>query len=478
MKRLSYIYKLVFLFVGIVAISSCNDFLNDIPKGQKTPKTWADFNAFMKNTTVAYYEMDQIFILMDEFFKSNSKLNSDELARCHYLWDESVDRTKINNGDRNAYYSAYEQMFYWNLIIEEVPSATECTEQQKQMLIAQAKVMRAMTYFYLANYYADQYCEATKEKLSVPLVTSASVESASPQVTIGKMYEFILQDLNEAIEYLPKVAETVVHPTKAAGYGLLARVYLNMGNYEMALQNAELALGENDRLYDWISFYQNDKARYDAPANWTQTVAGDPEMDNVENYIFHFSSMKFWTGVSGSASYALTEARGDKFEQGDVRKMVRWKKRSSSSLGTYYYGIYAIEPNKGGIRSAEMYYIKAECLARKGDAASIQQAMDAVNKVRKTRILPEYYQDFTASTTAEAMELIMRDKASEYIQSQVLFCDYRRLNKEGVYPKVLTKTVNGETYTLKPDSHLWIMPFPSGAIDNPGNGTLVQNVAK
>jgi len=477
MKKLSYIYKLVFLFVGVFFIASCNDFLNDIPKGQKTPKTWADYNAFIKNTTMAYYQMDQIFILMGDFFKSTSKLNSDELARCHYFWDENVDRTKINTPDRNAYYSAYEQMFYWNLIIEEVPSATECTDEQKQMLIAQARVLRAMTYFYLTNYYADQYCETTKDKLSVPLVTSASVESPSPQVTLEKIYQFMLADLNAAIEYLPKVAETIVHPNKAAGLGMLARVYLSMGNYEKALESAELALAENDRLYDWIQFYNNDKDRFDND-KYNTAVKGDPETDNVENYVFHFSSMQFWTGNSGSASYALTEERGDQFEDGDTRRICKWKKRTSSSLGTYYSGIYSLEPNKGGIRSAEMYYIKAECLARKGDAASIQQAMDAINKVRKTRILPEYYKDFTASTTAQAIELIISDKASEYIQSQVIFCDYRRLNKEGLYPRTLTKTVGGETYTLKPDSHLWIMPFPSGAIENPGNGTLTQNVNK
>ena len=61
-----------------------------------------------------------------------------------------------------------------------------------------------------------------------------------------------------------------------------------------------------------------------------------------------------------------------------------------------------------------MYYINAECLARKGDSQSIKQAMDVVNKVRKTRILPEYYKDFIASNTKEAMELIIKDKSSEY----------------------------------------------------------------
>ena len=234
MKKLQYIYKLLLVVVGLATLSSCEDFLNDIPKGQKTPQTWDDYNAFIKNTTMAYYEMEQIFNLMNDRLRSQSVLNSSQLTRVHYMWDESVDRTKINADDKNAYYSAYEQMLYWNLIIADVPSVSGCTEEQRQMLIAQAKVLRAMTYYYLTNYYADQYCEATKDKLSVPLVTSPSVESSSPQVTLERMYNFMLQDLNEAVQHLPREAETIVHPNKAAGYAMLARVYLSMSNLEEA----------------------------------------------------------------------------------------------------------------------------------------------------------------------------------------------------------------------------------------------------
>ena len=33
----------------LTATSSCNDFLNEIPKGQKTPTSWEDYNAFLRN---------------------------------------------------------------------------------------------------------------------------------------------------------------------------------------------------------------------------------------------------------------------------------------------------------------------------------------------------------------------------------------------------------------------------------------------
>ena len=101
------------------------------------------------------------------------------------------------------------------------------------------------------------------------------------------------------------------------------------------------------------------------------------------------------------------------------------------------------------MRSPEMYYIKAECLARKGGEANIREAMELVNKVRKTRILPEFYQDWTAATTKESSGKIIRDKESEYIQTQVIYCDYRRLNKDPEYARTFPRTIEGKEYISK-----------------------------
>lgn len=476
-KIVSTTLRMAVLSAAILFLASCNDFLNDIPKGQKVPKTWADYNAFIMSNTFPYFEMDQLFCLTGDLYCSPNKLNSDELLRTHYFWDENQDRKLINSGDKSAYYSAYEALFYWNLIIEYGPEATECTQQQRDMLVAQARVLRAMTYFYVTNYYAAPYTKENSHLMSVPLITSSSVEAKSPQVSLETMYKFILEDLHQALDALPKTGETIVHPTLAAGYGMLARVYLTMGNYTEALKYASLSLEENSALYNWIQFYNDDINRFTNPDDYTQACKSDPEKVNVENNVFHLSSMGFWGGISGTG-YAITVERAEKFEKGDTRLLTHWKKKVSSKLGQYFYGIYALEPNKGGIRSAEMYYIKAECLARLGGDANLKEAMSLVNQVRKTRIFPEFYQDWTAASVQEAVRKIMADKANEFIQSQIVFCDYRRLNTDPEYAVTLTKTVDGKEYQLRPDSHLWIMPFPLEVINNPGNGTIVQNVEK
>ena len=181
----------------------------------------------------------------------------------------------------------------------------------------------------------------------------------------------------------------------------------------------------------------------------------------------------------GSTYYAATEynipvARATRFEDGDARFAARWKIKTVGT-DTYYAGTTRGYFNYGGITTTEMYLIKAECLARNND---LQGAMDALNAVRKTRILPAKYQDLAATSIQDAVKKIWKTKENELIFSIIPFADARRLNLDSNYARTFTKTINGTTYTLTPTSHLWTMPFPMGATSNPGNGTLTQNVDK
>lgn len=471
MKSIHNILSKAALAGLLFSATACNDFLNEIPKGEKIPTTWEDYNAFMRNTQ-SYFELDQLLFLTGDYFRSENALNTNELTRANYLFLEDVNRTLINSTDNKPYYSAYEMMFYWNLIAEEGMNTTNATDQQRRMLVAQAKVLRAMTYHYIVNYHADQYWTDTKNKLSVPLILSASVEAPSPQATLQQVYDQMISDLTTAIPDLPEHGETILHPTQAAGYGMLARVYLSMGNYTEARKAAESALAINDRLYDWVKFYNDEKARIENTSVWSAYTEVNPEIDNCENYVYHAAGITYWPGQSG-ATLTLPVERAAKFEDGDIRLLAHWRYYITGAGVEYYRGIYGNEPNFGGIRSAEMYYIKAECQARDGEW---EDALETVNTVRRTRFLPDKYTDLTASNQTEAINKIIDDKANEFVQTQVIFCDYRRLNKEGLYPRTLTKTSGGKTYTLMPNSHLWIMPYPAQVLNNPGNNPIVQTV--
>lgn len=480
MKKINTIKKFLLGGILLFGLTSCNDFLGTIPKGEKIPQTYADYNAFICYYENHYMDNMQQLCLMNDIFKTESNLNSYELVRINYMWDEAADRKVQDNNpmfSSNAapYNYGYKSISHWNLIIEDAEKLTECTPADQARLKAQASVLRAMTYFHLTNNFAEQYTRENAEKtLSIPLIRSANVEAPSPQVSLAEMYQFILSDLSEiTLNNLPATGETVFHPTKGSGYAILARVYLQMGDYDNALKNAEEALKINDKLYDWRTYYKQNQAKYDDPEEYT-TNYPVVSLTNPENYIYAFSSMASYAYTTTS-TFSIPIERAQQFDAGDLRLITKWKFRTYST-GDRYTGIRGDKFNGGGITTPEMYYIKAECLVRKNN--DLKGAMEIVNKVRATRIKEENYALLSAATPEEAISIIRQDKANEYLQTAIPFWDMRRLNKEPKHAVTLTKEVNGKTYSLKPDSHLWIMPFAESVIGNPGNNTIQQNTPR
>ena len=453
-----------------MALTSCDDYLSNVPKGQKIPTTLEDFSTMLADEyNNCREDVTQAVILLNDRFVSAGNLSYYELWNANYYWDESADRVVMNKSDETTYYNGYAGISIANLIIENAPTATDATDAQRNQVMAQAKILRAMKYFTLVNYYAKTYNAATAANDGgVPLITSADVGAAYTQPSVQAIYDFILQDINEALPDLPEQPLNVLYAGKGAGEALAARVYLQMGNYQEALNHAGEALKLNDQLFDWVAFY-NDNAGVLGDPDVYQSVSSPMGHDYVENFIF----------CHGNNSYAgsdlqMREDRGGRFEQGDAHFMSRWKIRTSAG-STYYNQNLTGYFNRGGLTTTEVYLIQAECLARTGNVAG---AMQVLNKVRQKRILPEYYQDLSAANADEAIDLIIKTKGDALVQTIVPFCDARRLNLEPNHARTLTKVENGKSYSLAPTSHMWVMPFPQGAVENAGNGTIIQNVEK
>lgn len=473
MKKLAY---MILSLVGLMTFTSCDDYLDIVPKGNKIPTTLADFEALLRDEyTIGYVPVTNALYLLNDRYLSESYLNNVTLNSANYMWNEDADRVTLNNSDESTYYNAYRAISSCNLLIENVPTATEATDAERNEVLAYAHVVRAINYFTVVNYYADTYESATaSETQGVPLITSANINTAYEQVSVQEIYDFMIQDIEEAINLgLPEESMTIIHPNLGAAYALLARIYLQMSNYTEALRYANLALEQNDQLYDWISFYETNKSSIEQDGVYP-SLSTPMGYTYTENYYFRCGE--------ANPNYSNREPdipveRAERFEEGDARFLSRWKLRTQNQ-DTYYYGMCRGYYNYGGLTTCEVYLIKAECLARQAAGNDFSEAMETLNAVRQTRILPEYYQPSSATSLADAIEQIRRTKDNELILSLVPFADARRFNAEGTYARTMTKTHNGNTYTLSPDSHLWIMPFPAGAINNPGNGSINQNVSK
>ncbi|MCX2486254.1 RagB/SusD family nutrient uptake outer membrane protein [Pedobacter sp. MR2016-24] len=455
----------------LMSFSSCKKFIDILPVGDgQIPTTLADYEALIRDEYGNHRAViTQAVLLLNDKFETVANLNYYPLDKANYNWDETANRIALNNSDETTYYANYSGINTSNLIIEHANETTEGTPAQKAELIGQAKVLRALDYDMLVNYYADTYEEANAAtKLSVPLILSADIGAPYTQVSIKELYDFILKDIDEAIPALGATSATVLHPNLGSANALKARVLLQMGRYSEALAAANEALKYNDKLFDWPAFYATYKTQIEAPGIYTN--APTPMGFNyVENYYFRHGT----TSSPGRESAIRTD-RAPRFEQGDAKFASRWKLRTVGA-DTYFTSITTGYFNVGGLTTTEVYLIKAECQARLND---VPGAMTTLNTVRAKRIFAANYTPLSAASTIDAVKLIQRTKGNELIMSIVPFADARRLNKDPNYATPLTKTENGQALTLSPNSHLWTMPFPMGASKNPGNGTIKQNVDK
>jgi hypothetical protein len=149
----------------------------------------------------------------------------------------------------------------------------------------------------------------------------------------------------------------------------------------------------------------------------------------------------------------------------DLRQKVFFKTNTNGGMrfvGTYTGGTGFIF--FAGIATDELYLTRAECYARAG---KITEAMNDLNTLMVKRWKTGTFVPFTAATTSDAMKLILEERRKETIFRGLRWLDLRRLNSEGANI-TLTRVVDGQTYTLIPNSPRYALPLPPDVISLTG----------
>lgn len=124
---------------------------------------------------------------------------------------------------------AYRAIYRTNLALERIPEM-EFSEARKQMLLAEARFIRAESYMELYSLYGP-----------TPLITSSEVDAdAKPtRATEEEMQKFITSEMRAAAGALPTVAAQYPRATKGAALGFLTRFYLNTHQWQQAADAAK-----------------------------------------------------------------------------------------------------------------------------------------------------------------------------------------------------------------------------------------------
>ena len=128
--------------------------------------------------------------------------------------------------------------------------------------------------------------------------------------------------------------------------------------------------------------------------------------------------------------------------------------------------------NTFGLKTTYAYLIAAECAIRKD---RVDEAMGYLDQIRVNRINPELYAPLKGSVADKqtAFARLKQTSMGETMYSAYNFIIRKRWNQLDDMKETMTRTFQGKTFSLTPESKLWIFPFPGNAVDN--NPNLKQN---
>jgi hypothetical protein len=135
----------------------------------------------------------------------------------------------------------YRLIFAANTIIGLVPDLQAATDPDRWSA-GIAYTYRAMAYFDLARLYIEGRYMDTPEGRTVPIVTEnmpAEVTGNNPRAAASELYALILSDLENAATCLADYRRPdAIMPDASVVEGMMARVYLEMGNWAEARSHA------------------------------------------------------------------------------------------------------------------------------------------------------------------------------------------------------------------------------------------------
>ena len=438
----------------LISQSTCSkkaDFLNEKPNASLSTISSLDDCQKLLNNEAVFNTFDPGLgqVSTDDFYLTNSDWNlCTQSERNAYIWSKSVYPAGQVVQDWAA---PYKQIWYANNVIDAIKAFNLPAEQATagNQLRGAAIFFRSIAFYNLLQVFARPYNSVTaRTDLGVPIRLSSDLNLPSVRSTVQECYDEIINDLSVAFPLLPATPSSPTQPSQAAVNGLLSRLYLVMGKYDLALQACKDCLSANSSLVDFNSI---------SPANNTLITSGFLKED-----IYH-STMYAYLSVVPALLAKVDSNLYMSYATNDLRRSVYFISKNGLP---YFRGSYDKRANGySGIAVDEIYLTMAECEARLGN---ITNAMTDLNTLLVKRWKTGTYQPYSASTTSDALTLILKERRKELLFRGVRWSDLRRLNFDNTTAITILRVLNGQTYTILPNDPRYVLPIPDDEISLSG----------
>lgn len=363
-------------------------------------------SSFVKRPITLYAALssDELLRVNAIGFGQEALLETNRLSLGGIAPDAAFITDAIWNGGYGVIYAA-------NAVIEGIAASTsgDLHEPVRKTLTAEAKCIRALSYFYLVNFYGDIPLVTTTEYSDVALIERSSRQ---------RVYELIIADLKEAEAALPGDYATSggerIRVNKWAASALLAKAYLFNGNYPDAAAAAGKVISHAglyglERNLDSVFLKNSREAIFQLKQNTSDVVLANATDDGLALLPFNL--------VNPSLGYCLSKELLRAFDPSDKRRdawvdsiVIAAGSGPAARRDTFFYvakyktGQYNRVRNAAPaeyymlLRLAEMYLVRADASARAGSGQPAAAVAD-LNIIRARAGLPA----LPASLSGEAL---------------------------------------------------------------------------
>lgn len=436
------------LCIGILLLMSCDDLLEvDAPINQiGTTQVFNDQQTANSALAGLYARLRDHSVITGSYDGFGALLGTYTDDLDYYLTDQNRytdiylnQQQESNTVILDLWGLAYEQIYQANSIIYGTEHSTVLSDTDKNRIKGEVLFVRSLIYYYLQQLFDE-----------IPYTTSLDYEYNRKLTKTGPaaLLEQLESDLAEAITLLSdnyRDAERI-YPNRKSAELLLARIYLQQGEWALAEQMAETIL--QSPLYQFQTNINDVFHKSGTHILWQ--LKPENSGDATE---------ESWTYYSETLHmYAITLDLINCFDDNDLRKqtwitqvpinnsfwyrMDKYKNRSGSNTNEYSVIL----------RLEEVYFILAEALAKQN---RYNEALPYLNATRVRAGLTA----FTSLSGENFNNELMAEKRREFFaEFGHRFIDLKRWNKLSVLSAVKSNWADYKKSWPLPQSELLLNP--------------------
>ncbi|WP_411029282.1 RagB/SusD family nutrient uptake outer membrane protein [Spongiimicrobium sp. 3-5] len=288
MKKNSYLI-LIFLVMGL--LSSCSDDFVEVPNKEDLSESsfWKTDQHALQALTATYAAMHSAtgskWAFFEEIYTAKTYRADDvtnNTAETYSRATASFNNTTEESGPFNIWQACYTGIGRANQVIQNVPEIEAVSEADRNVIVAEAKFLRALNYFWLVTAFEN-----------VPLVTTfdTNPENLFPaQAAPAEIWAQIETDLKEAEGNMlaSHSSEWIGRATTGSAKALLGKVYLFQEKWTEAEAKFAEVVGMDYSLLPNYEDNFNGSSENGPESVFEIQFSGDRTGDNDERQVFNF----------------------------------------------------------------------------------------------------------------------------------------------------------------------------------------------